>query len=72
MAATYLVIYISGPNSIERDSTNYAPLSAYSTISNVLQIGVSKPNPLNPDSRNNIKVSNPNLLNPGTERHRIL
>ena len=29
-----------GANSIERDSTNYAPLSVYSTISNVLQIGV--------------------------------
>ena len=26
---------------IERDSTNYAPLSGYSTISNVLQIGVT-------------------------------
>ena len=28
-----------GSNSIERDSTNFAPLSVYSTISNVLQIG---------------------------------
>ena len=29
-----------GPNSIERDSSNYAQLSVYSTISNVLHIGV--------------------------------
>ena len=29
-----------GPKSIERDSTNYAPLSVYSIISNVLQICV--------------------------------
>ena len=27
-----------GPNSIERDSTNFAPLSGYSTISNLLQM----------------------------------
>ena len=32
-----------GPNSSERDSTNYAPLSVYSTISNVVQIGVYCP-----------------------------
>ena len=29
------------PNSSDRDSTNYAPLSVYSTITNVLQIGVA-------------------------------
>ena len=34
------VPYTKVQNSIERDSTNYAPLSGYSTISNVLQIGV--------------------------------
>ena len=37
------VPYTKVQNSIERDSTNYAPLSGYSTISNVLQIGVRSP-----------------------------
>ena len=37
----HMYLYFFGPNSIERESTNYAPWSVYSTISHVLQINVA-------------------------------
>ena len=39
--AQYRVVHV-GPNLVERDSTTQAQLSVYSTISNVLQIGVKE------------------------------
>ena len=41
--AQYRVVHVHvGPNLVERDSTTQAQLSVYSTISNVLQIGVKE------------------------------